>query len=198
MPYTVVFENGDGDLTMKAVVDPLVARSKRTVLLRPDDRRPVASSGEISELVPAWPHWTARDWILAGNVKRGAWGDADTLPFIRDCAGSGYEYRLVRATDPIAYLEIWSMASYEEGIAELTLSSDCDVGSLVEWLQARTHVGPLDLPDDLCSWSYGLVYGGGSDEHLAVFRAREARATQRVWELVAQSNNSYTRAISRF
>jgi hypothetical protein len=108
-------------------------------------------------------------------------------------------YQVYRATDLEAYRALWAMTSRDGAIAEATPSADCDLPRLKTVLETGglfvnqvRHVGPL------CSWVYGQIYGGGSDEHLAIFHAQNPAATQRIWELAIASDNKYAYPISRF
>ncbi len=101
-------------------------------------------------------------------------------------------YRVHRATDFDAYLALWAEASRHWSIAEATLSADCNLHKLERLLNNESHLDIIRDADALGSWAYGQIYGGGADEHHAVFHSRDASATHRIWEMAGKS------ALSRF
>lgn len=106
--------------------------------------------------------------------------------------GSRSLFKLHRAVDLDAYLALWAMASYDESIAYATLSADCDIHRLWESLSGKGFFDVIGQADKISSWAYGQTYGGGADEHHAVFHSRNAAVTQQIWEHVGASG------ISRF
>lgn len=102
------------------------------------------------------------------------------------------QYCLHQASDHGAYLALWAEASHDHHIALATFSADCDVHLLEQKLRDVWWFDVLRDSRNIATWAYGQVYGGGADEHHAVFHSRDARATQRIWELAGKSG------ISRF
>lgn len=103
------------------------------------------------------------------------------------------QFRLYRATNEKAYCAVWAEASRDWAIAEASLSADCDVSALKVKLSRAPHF--FDVVRDtnaVASWAYGQIYGGGSNEHHAVFHARDGAVTHEIWTSSADSG------ISRF
>ncbi len=101
-------------------------------------------------------------------------------------------YQLHRASNLEAYLHLWSMASHSWAIADATLSADTDIERLRAVIAERGCFDIIRNAGAVAAWAYGHIYGGGSDEHHAVFCARDAARTQKVWEFAG------VHAISRF
>ncbi len=101
-------------------------------------------------------------------------------------------YQVHRASDLEAYLQLWSMASHEWGIADATLSARTDLEGLRSVIAERRQFDIIRSAGLVAPWAYGQIYGGGSDEHHAIFHARDAAVTQRIWQWADE------RAISRF
>jgi hypothetical protein len=119
----------------------------------------------------------------------------EEFEIVREAFGNVYRtpYKLYRATNEEAYRAIWAEASRDWSIAETTFSADCDISKLkAKLIVARSW---FDIPrdtDEVASWVYGQIYGGGADEHHAIFHARDARITHEIWTLAGESG------ISRF
>ncbi len=104
----------------------------------------------------------------------------------------GASFRLYRADNVDAYMGIWARPSYENAIAEATFSSDCDIEKLDGILRESSRVDAIKDAAMLGNWTYTTVYGGGADEHHALFYSRAAGIAQAMWEAVG------TDAIARF
>jgi hypothetical protein len=115
-----------------------------------------------------------------------------TFPAYGGMYSENYTYRVHRAVDFNAYCTLWSMASHDCGIAHATLSADCDLDRLEARLQETTLFDIVRHAESVGTWAYGQIYGGGANEHHAVFHSRDASATHRIWQMTGDS------AISRF
>ena len=76
----------------------------------------------------------------------------------------------------------WSRVSYDDNIAALCVPGTADANSLLDldWMDLRYSTGRRAAAERY-GWIYNQRYGGGSDEHTAVFTARDAELTQRVY-----------------
>ncbi len=100
-------------------------------------------------------------------------------------------FKLYCATNEAAYGAIWAEASRDWSIAEATFSADCDIAKLKAKLSASPNwFDILQGADAVASWVYGQIYGGGADEHHAIFHARDARITHEIWTLAGESGLS--------
>jgi len=102
------------------------------------------------------------------------------------------KYLIFRVTSLESYLKIWGEASCDHSIADATFSWDVDIKKLKAYLTNMPIFQITNAIDDVCTWSYGQVYGGGADEHHAIYRSSDAKCTHQIWSLV-KSNQ-----ISRF
>jgi hypothetical protein len=99
--------------------------------------------------------------------------------------------KLYRAINEEAYCAIWAEASRGWSIAEATFSADCDIAKLKATLGASPYwFDSLRDTDDVASWVYRQIYGGGADEHHAIFRARDARITHEICMLAGDAGVS--------
>lgn len=101
-------------------------------------------------------------------------------------------YFLYRVVDFDAYRELWSMECSDSGIVEASISSDCDIARLKELFSGPDEFDIIRQGDEVGSWIYGLIHGGGGSEYHAIFHARDCTLTQRIWEMAGDY------AISRF
>lgn len=112
--------------------------------------------------------------------------------FTVDHQGSKCKYLVYEAIDEKSYLNIWAEASEDHSIAMATLSASTDLTKLKAILKnSRSFEVTRDF-DDCCDWIYSQVYGGGADEHHAIFRSKDSKNTQYIWDLVGDNQ------ISRF
>ena len=115
------------------------------------------------------------------------------LKLVKEFKEDGVTYaRLHQATDFEAYIALWAESSRNWYIADATFSADCDLYQLEKRLRRNNDVDILRDSGEIATWAYGQIYGGGADEHHAVFHSRDPRATQRIWEMAGKSG------ISRF
>ncbi|OZG71575.1 hypothetical protein BTA51_20040 [Hahella sp. CCB-MM4] len=112
--------------------------------------------------------------------------------FVTDYMGYKFKHCLFRVNAVTPYLDIWGEASYDHSIAEATLSADTDFSALKKYLENKCSFEINRELDQICTWSYGQVYGGGADEHHAIFRSCDSDITQQIWEMVGEEQ------ISRF
>ena len=84
-------------------------------------------------------------------------------------------YIIYEIIDQEAYLNIWSMASSDFGIAETTISGNCNLDEVIKSLKQKkiAYSGDFNFDTSLVPWAYTQNYGGGSDEHYAVFYSKK-------------------------
>lgn len=102
------------------------------------------------------------------------------------------EYTIYRVTDVEAYSLIWAMASDECSITDATFSADTDLQVLRNHITNKKYLDLMYFPKFIGTWAYNQVYGGGSDEHHAIFYSKDSAVTQMIWELSGDNQ------ISRF
>jgi len=112
--------------------------------------------------------------------------------FSVDRQGVESAYFLFQVNNEQAYLDIWSEASEDHSIAEATFSADTKLKELKSALSKSYFLEISKGLDSFSRWSYSQIYGGGADEHHAIFRSRDPRITQKLWQLVGKDQ------ISRF
>jgi hypothetical protein len=78
-------------------------------------------------------------------------------------------YVIYEVIDQQAYLNIWTMASHDYGIATYTVSGECDLDTIIDELKSSEFYADEDFDCSKAPWVYTQRYGGGSDEHHAVF-----------------------------
>ena len=91
--------------------------------------------------------------------------------------GAEFEYRIYQATNKEAYLQLWSMASSDRNVVECTISGKSNISEVVENIKEGRFDCLNDKIISLVPWIYTQVYGGGSDEHHAVFYADNKQVT---------------------
>ncbi|ABC30630.1 hypothetical protein HCH_03908 [Hahella chejuensis KCTC 2396] len=120
----------------------------------------------------------------------------DKLTLVKEftTGGVGFQYNnlIYQVSNEKAYLDIWSEASEDHSIAEATFSANADLSKLEAYMAGSYIFEVTKYIDDWCDWSYSQVYGGGADEHHAIFRSKDPRITSRLWELLGEDQ------ISRF
>ena len=87
-------------------------------------------------------------------------------------------YIIYEVTHEQAYLNIWSMASHDLGIACYTVSGECDIYSITANLKSSEYFNDEDFDCSHSPWVYTQHYGGGSDEHHAVFYTTQQKHTE--------------------
>jgi hypothetical protein len=102
------------------------------------------------------------------------------------------KYIVFRVNQVQPYLDIWKEASYEHSIADATLSGDTDLSKLRKFLSSNLYFDIDNYIDEIGTWAYSQIYGGGADEHHAFFHSRNSEITHQVWYLVGENQ------ISRF
>lgn len=112
--------------------------------------------------------------------------------FIVNYKGYRIKNLVYQATDEQSYLNIWAEASEDHSIAIATLSANTDVEKLKKTLEKSASFEVTKDLDECCDWVYSQVYGGGADEHHAIFRSKDPEITQYIWDLVGDEQ------ISRF
>ena len=130
------------------------------------------------------------------RAEKDVWYDGyiEMLEMVSELKTKDGSYLLFRVSDVEGYLSIWGESSEDHSIAVATLSGDSDVAKLEHYL-SRARNGYAAIETDLPAfglWAYYQVYGGGSDEHHALFRSRSAKVTQQLWQDLGDSQ------ISRF
>jgi len=88
------------------------------------------------------------------------------------------EYIIYEITDEYAYLALWEMASTDYSIAQYTISANTNLEE-VEKVILKYGYESFDFMalNPAIPWTYSQVYGGGSDEHHAIFYAQDAKYT---------------------
>jgi hypothetical protein len=100
------------------------------------------------------------------------------------------KYMVLRINRVQSYLDIWKEASYDHSIAEATLSGDADLSKLRAVLCQNSFVNFDKSFDEIGTWAYGQIYGGGADEHHAVFRSRDSSIVHQIWQRAGQDQIS--------
>jgi len=95
--------------------------------------------------------------------------------------GGRGQYLIYRVTSEQAYLNIWQEASEDHSIAEATLSGDTIISDLEQYLAKNSAFSIDDKLLSFCSWGYCQIYGGGADEHHALFRSKSSEITNQLW-----------------
>ena len=75
--------------------------------------------------------------------------------------------------DKEVYLKIWSMASSDYRIAETTISGESNLDKVIESIKRNNYHDDVNFDHTLVPWVYTQSYGGGSDEHFAVFYSKK-------------------------
>ncbi len=121
-----------------------------------------------------------------------------SLNLVREwtCRRWGLSYQLFRVDEWEPYRALWARTGQDEAVARATFSLDLDKEALQRLTQQNYGLSSGALK--LANWGHMVLYGGGSDEHIAHFRSRDPQLTQRLWEMVEQSDNPFTRPLSRF
>ena len=101
-------------------------------------------------------------------------------------------YVVFRVNEVQSYLDLWKEASYDHSIADATLSGDTDLSKLRDYLSDKSYFEIDDQIADIGTWAYSQIYGGGSDEHHAIFYSRNSEITHQLWNVLGDSQ------ISRF
>ncbi|MDH5434476.1 MAG: hypothetical protein OEY19_11075, partial [Gammaproteobacteria bacterium] len=106
----------------------------------------------------------------------------------------GYKFKnlIYQVSNERAYIDIWSEASEDHSIAEATFSANTNLKKLKSALTKSYSFEITKDLDDYSEWAYSQIYGGGADEHHAIFRSKDPKITQKLWELVGKNQ------ISRF
>ena len=91
MPYTIIFDNEFQDSSIQNVVDCLLTWSKQGFLQKPNDCLPIQSSQEILAVVPQWPFWHSRPWIVCGTIESDLSKEHYNGPFIKNGSDKGYD-----------------------------------------------------------------------------------------------------------
>ncbi len=132
------------------------------------------------------------------NGEKGNWyddiiGDLEVVDkfVVKNSIGSS-NYVVFRVNEMQPYLDLWKEASCDHSIADATLSGDTDLSRLREYLADKLYFEIDDQVDDIGTWAYSQVYGGGSDEHHAIFYSRNSEITHQLWKVLGDSQ------ISRF
>lgn len=96
-------------------------------------------------------------------------------------------YRLYAITDIDAYHNICARNSIDWDITITTFVGDCDIVKLQKLITQYKgyHSTPTEEILPLSGWTYWSEYGGGSDEHLGLFYAKDARLTDALWQRLA-------------
>lgn len=96
-------------------------------------------------------------------------------------------YRLYAITDIDAYHNICARNSIDWDITITTFAGDCDIVKLQKLITQYKgyHSTPTEEILPLSGWTYWSEYGGGSDEHLGLFYAKDARLTDAFWQRLA-------------
>ena len=90
---------------------------------------------------------------------------------------------IYRGSDPVAWRALWGRIDRDDNIAAIAVGGELPLDVLRERL---AHTGDFIGIDSLQylageeSWAYAHVWGGGSDEHYAMFFARDPAVTARV------------------
>lgn len=112
--------------------------------------------------------------------------------FVTDRWGVQVKNIICQVSDEQAYLDIWAEASMDHSIAEATFSANTDLKKLKSALSQSCPFEISKDMDDWSDWAYSQVYGGGSDEHHAIFRSKNPKITHQLWQWVGENQ------ISRF
>lgn len=95
-------------------------------------------------------------------------------------------YRLYAVTNLDAYHNIWARNSTDYSITLATFASDCDIAKLQNTI-TRNEDYYSTPPEDILSfssWTHWNKYGGGSDEHIGYYYAKDAHLTDALWQLL--------------
>lgn len=99
-----------------------------------------------------------------------------------------FRYMIFEVTDKQAYLNIWAMASHDLSIADYTVSGDCDIIRIIDCLKGNKYFDDEDFDVKLASWVYTQHYGGGSDEHHAVFYSKYPQNTDELLKQISEKD----------
>lgn len=106
--------------------------------------------------------------------------------------GTDMRYLVLRCTNMDAYDALWAQSHRNNSIARFTMSADTDLAALRRILQSTDALDVTDRRNEVGSWSYGLVYGGGPDEFHGLFHSVDGTATDWIWNACGDAR------ISRF
>lgn len=95
---------------------------------------------------------------------------------------------IYRATDLDAYRKLWSMTSEDRNITLACVSGRAEPGQVLDTIEQLGGVSGFREATWLsqrCGWGYMHMWGGGADEHHAMFHAQEAAISNRVYQYAA-------------
>lgn len=140
----------------------------------------------------AWQPWLIAS-IGAGHGWR-RWTRRLQACAVIPSSGNDNALLAYRANDHAAYLALWRDLHRGECVAQATVSGRDDPQRVLHsFMAARCSSSFLDANylSERHGWIYQHVYGGGSDEHQALFHAQDAAVTQRVAAFAATQRNWY-------
>lgn len=82
------------------------------------------------------------------------------------------------------FLELWSRIGRDDNIAFLSVPGGSDPQRVADHLVCN-QPSEIEIASHRFGWAYGHVWGGGADEHFAVFHAKDAAITNRVYDYAA-------------
>lgn len=97
------------------------------------------------------------------------------------------KYIIFEVTNQKAYLNIWAMASHDLGIAEYTISGNCDIEAVIESIKSDKFYNDEIFDFSIAPWTYTQKYGGGLDEHYAIFYSN---SPEYIGHMIRQVNKS--------
>lgn len=80
------------------------------------------------------------------------------------------------------------MASHDLGIALYTVSGECDFYAIIGGLKSTEFFNEEDFDCAYSPWVYTQHYGGGSDEHHAVFYTNNSHCFDYMQNKLKQNN----------
>ncbi|MBL4660383.1 MAG: hypothetical protein JKY19_08505 [Alcanivoracaceae bacterium] len=101
-----------------------------------------------------------------------------------------HRYFIYKVMDKEAYLKIWSKASSDYRIAEITISGECDLDMVIDSIKNNRFYDNLKFDPKLVNWAYTQSYGGGSDEYYAVFYSKEKESVDFILKQINGSSKS--------
>lgn len=123
-------------------------------------------------------HWEQGYWWRAASARLPVHAWHWTSDLNREIAIIVY-----RGTDADAWRELWSRLGADDNVAILAADGRIPIEVLRERLVRTKYTISIDNLRYLAGeqgWAYGHIWGGGSDEHYALFFARDPAVTARV------------------
>lgn len=99
------------------------------------------------------------------------------------------QFQVYEIIDLEAYDSLWARLS-SGSIVDCVVSGDCDLATLKQYsLQQDAYHDLAYFIENhtLASWAYDCFYGGGADEHMGIFSAKDSQITEHFWQLLGQN-----------